>query len=171
VPVRANELDDELTEEEVSVWVGMVNTRRNLTIAQKIMVASKEHSKPDSKSLSVISKAWGISSRILVMANYVSKARPEFVEPLFNGKTVEIVDAKGNQTQTNKISAIHAFIKREEEDVTEESSYGWTADSHINTQLGKDWFYEFISINGIKNVDVMVELAHRANDKFKDGNP
>jgi hypothetical protein len=167
VAVRAKDLDDELTEEEVSSFVKTVNTRRNLTTAQKIIVASKESFKPGSKSMSDISKSWGISRAILTMANYVSKNRPQFVEPLFNGLTVDIIDAKNNAVKTNKISAIHAHIKREEENVSKKSSYEWTADSHINTQAGKDWFYEFIKTNSIKNIDVMMELAHRANDKFK----
>lgn len=168
VAVRATELDDELTEEEVALWVKVANTRRNLTMAQKIMVASKESLKEGSKSLTDIAKSWAISRRILAMANYISKVRPEFVEPLFNGLTVPIVDAKGNHIRTNKISAIHAHIKREEEDVTEAPSYAWNADSYIHSQLAKDWFYEFIKETGTTNVSVLMELANRANDKFKD---
>jgi ParB-like chromosome segregation protein Spo0J len=170
VAVRATELDDELTEEEVALWVKVANTRRNLTMAQKIMVASKESLKEGSKSLTDIAKSWAISRRILTMANYISKARPEFIEPLFDGHTVPIIDAKGNHTQTNKVSAIHAHIKREEEDVTETPSYAWNADSCIHSQRAKDWFYEFIKTTGTKNIDVLMELANRANDKFKDDN-
>lgn len=168
VPIRGRDLDDELSEEDVENFVKTINTRRNLTIAQKIMVASKESLKEGSRTLSDIAKSWAISRRILTMANYISKARPEFIEPLFNGLTVDIIDAKGNDAKTNKISAIHAYVKRDEEEVTEEASYGWTADGHINTQLGKDWFYEFVKSKGIKDVDVMMELANRANDKFKE---
>lgn len=170
VPVCAIDLDDELEEKDVATYVKSVNTRRNLTLGQKIMAASKQHSEVGSKSLDVIAKSWGISKSILIRANYIAKKRPEFIEPLFNGKTVQIVDAKGNQVLTNKISAIHAHIRREEEDVTEEASYKWSADSHISTQAGLDWFYEFIKETGTTHVKVMMELVVRANDKFKDDN-
>ncbi|WNC71027.1 hypothetical protein RGQ13_12920 [Thalassotalea psychrophila] len=170
VAVRAKYLDDDLTEEDVSTFVKSVNTRRNLTTAQKIMVASKESFREGSKSLTDIAKSWAIGRRTLTMANYMSKARPEFIEPLLNGLTVHIVDAKGNQAQTNKISAIYAHIKREEEDVTEVPSHEWSANENIHTQAGRDWFYEFIKETGTTNVKVMMELVVRANDKFKDDN-
>ncbi|MFT6900429.1 MAG: ParB-like chromosome segregation protein Spo0J [Colwellia sp.] len=170
VAVRAIELGDELTEEEVVRWVKGANTRRNLTMAQKIMVASKESMKEGSNTLSDIAKSWAISRRILAMANYISKARPEFVEPLLNGLTVPIINAKGKHTQTNKITAIHAYIKREEENVTEVPSHEWSANDNIYTQAGRDWFYEFIKETGTTNVKVMMELVVRANDKFKDDN-
>jgi hypothetical protein len=170
IAVRAIKLADELAEEEVIKWVKGANTRRNLTMAQKIMVASRESLKEDSKSLTDIAKSWAIGRRILAMANYISKARPEFIEPLLNGLTVHIVDAKGNQAQTNKISAIYAYIKREEEDVTEVPSQEWSANDNIHTQAGRDWFYAFIKETGTTNVKVMMELVVRANDKFKDNN-
>jgi len=168
VPIRARDLDDELTEEEVAVFVKSVNTRRNLTMAQKIMVASKEYLKQGSKSLDDVAKSWGISRRILASANYISKKRPDFVEPLFNGLTVDIIDVKGNATKTNKISAVQAYIKRTEESCKEEPTYKWNADIYIKTQAGKDWFYSFIKRNGITKVEVLMELAERANEKFKE---
>lgn len=170
VAVRAIDLRDELTEEEVVEWVKGANIRRNLTMAQKIMVASKESFKEGSDTLSDIAKSWAISRRSLTYANYVSKARPEFIEPLLNGLTVPIIDAKGKHTQTNKITAIHAYIKREEEGVTEVLTHEWSANDHILTQAGRDWFYGFIKETGTTHVKVMMELVVRANDKFKDNN-
>ena len=162
IAVRAIELDG---------WVKGANTRRNLTMAQKIMVASKESLREGSKSLDYIAKSWAIGRRSLTMANYMSKARPEFIEPLLNGLTVPIIDAKGKHTQTNKITAIYTYIKREEEDVTEVPSHEWSANDHILTQAGRDWFYGFIKETGTTHVKVMMELVVRANDKFKDDNP
>lgn len=167
VAIRARELDDNLTEEEVKIFVKSVNTRRNLTVAQKIIVASKESCRPGSKSLNDIASSWGISRSILIRANYVARNRPNFIEPLFNGLTVPITDTKGNRVQTNKISAIHAHIKREDEGAEATASYEWDANSVINTQKGKDWFYEFIKSTNTTNVLVLMELANRANDKFK----
>ena len=167
VAVRAIDLDDELTEEEVALWVKGANTRRNLTLAQKIMVASKESSKEGSQSLTDIAKSWAISRRILTMANRISKARPEFVEPLLNGSTVPIINAKGKHTQTNKISAIHAYIKREEEDVTPTNTHTWSADLGINTQAGKECFFEFIRKTNTTDVRLFEPIAYWINDRFK----
>jgi uncharacterized protein YcgI (DUF1989 family) len=86
---------------------------------------------------------------------------------LFNGKTVQIVDAKGNQVLTNKISAIHAHVKREEEDVTPTETHTWTADMHIKTQAGKDYFFEFIRETNAKDVRLFEPIAHWINDRFK----
>lgn len=167
VAVRAIDLGDELTEEEVVEWVKGANTRRNLTMAQKIMVASKESFKEGSNTLSDIAKSWAISRRSLTYANYISKARPEFVEPLLNGLTVPIIDAKGKHTQTNKITAIHAYIKREEEGVTPTDTHTWTADLNINTQAGKDYFFEFIKETNAKDVRLFEPIAYWINEKFK----
>lgn len=167
VPVRATDLDDELTEEEVALWVKIANTRRNLTVAQKIMVASKESMEEGSKSLTDIAKSWAIGRRSLTMANYMSKARPEFIEPLFNGLTVPIINAKGKHTQTNKITAIHAYIKREEEDVRPTETHTWSADLYINTQAGKDYFFEFIRETNATDVRLFEPIAHWINDRFK----
>ena len=167
VAIRGRDLDDELTEAEVAIYVKSVNTRRNLSTAQKIMVASKESQKGGSKSLTDIAKSWAISRGILISANYIAKKRPEFVEPLFNGMTVSIVNKDGIKVDTNKISAIHAAIKREEENVTETKTHTWTADMYIDTQAGKDFFFEFIGEHNIKNVDVWEPIAFWINNKFK----
>ncbi|MCJ8296741.1 MAG: hypothetical protein MJK15_20285 [Colwellia sp.] len=167
VAVRAIELDDELTEEEVVQWVKGANTRRNLTMAQKIIVASKESFKEGSKSLDYIAKSWAIGRRSLTMGNYISKARPQFIEPLLNGLTVPIINAKGKHTQTNRITAIYTYIKREEEDITPTDTHTWTADLYINTQAGKDYFFEFIGETNTTDVRLFEPIAYWINEKFK----
>lgn len=167
VAVRAVDLGDELTEEEVVQWVKGANTRRNLTMAQKIMVASKESLREGSKSLDYIAKSWAVGRRSLTMANYISKARPEFIEPLLNGLTVSIIDAKNRHAQTNKITAIYNYIKREEEDVTPTNTHTWSVDAHINTQAGKDYFFEFIGETNTTDVRLFEPIAYWINDRFK----
>jgi hypothetical protein len=167
VAVRAIDLDDELTEEEVVRWVKGTIIRRNLTMAQKIMVASRESLKEGSRSLDDIAKSLAISRRILTMANYISKARPKFIAPLFNGSTVPIINPKGKHTQTNKITAIYNYIKREEEDVTPTDTHSWSVDLYIRTQAGKDYFFEFIKETNTTDVRVFEPIAHWINDTFK----
>ena len=168
VPISCKSLDDNLTEELVESYVKSVNTRRNLTMGQKIMVASKTSRRPGAPSLAVTAKAWGIGKTTLVAANFIAKHRPDFVEPLFNGSTVSILNIDGNSVITNKISAIHAYVRREVESTKEvpTKKYDWSATETIFTQAGKDWFFGIVKRNKGVSVEVMQELANRANDKF-----
>lgn len=162
IPMRAESPYEDLTYEEVVEKVKSLNTRRNLTMAQKIMTASRTSRSDGSASLDIVAKSWGISRRTLATANYVSKARPDFVEPLFNGLTVDIIDAKGKATKTNKISAIHAYIKREEENVTEADSGGIKTADSIRSQAGKDWYFDLVdrSMSAREINECIAELAN-----------
>lgn len=161
------ELSSDLTKEEVAVFVKSVNTRRNLTMTQKIMSACKESMKPNSKSIAKIAESWGISVGILNNARYIANTRPDFIAPLFNGSTVTIANSKGEEIQSNKITAIYAYLKKLEETVSEDTSYGWKADASIQTQAGKEWYYDIVSMIGIAdNVMIKMALAELANYKF-----
>ena len=161
------ELDDNLTENEVRVFVKSVNTRRNLTMTQKVISACRESLLPGSKSVNKIAKSWGIGEGTLKNARYIAKERPEFIDPLFNGKTVTIENAEGKKIESNKITAIYAFLKRTEENVAENTDHAWVEDSYIKTQAGKEWYYrqlEEIGIIGEKKTKMLI--AELANYKF-----
>jgi hypothetical protein len=169
MPYIYKELDDDLTLEEVIAYVKSVNTRRNLTLTQKIIVAVKNYLDPNTKKLSIKStaKAWGISMASLNNALYIADKKPEFIEPLFNGLSVEIIDKHGEERVSNKITAIWAYVKREEEKTPKyEEQHAWSADSHISTQAGKEWFYDFIKEHKIQNVAVMMALGDTANCRY-----
>ncbi len=89
-PLMSKELDNNLTEEEVRIFVKSVNTRRNLTHTQKVMSACYESLRPESNSTIKIAKAWGISKGILDNARYITKTNPEIAKALFNGKSLNI---------------------------------------------------------------------------------
>ena len=166
-PLMARELDDTLTEEEVRIFVKSVNTRRNLTHTQKVMSACRESLRPNSNSVISIAKAWGISKALLDNARYIAKEHPEFVQPLFNGKTVNIINANGDTTVSNKISAIYAYIKRTEEKVKEDTQHGWSEDSYIKTQAGKDWYYSQVQqAETLGEAKYKMLVAELANYKF-----
>ncbi len=125
-PVRAKDLNDDLTEEDVMVVVKSLNTRRNLSPTQKLISACKETFNPkNSKSVKELALAWGISGTLLKNARYIYTERPEFIDPLFNGNSVTIVGSNGKETQINKISAIYAYLKRLEENATRNDDHGW----------------------------------------------
>lgn len=161
------ELDSSLTEEEVKVFVKSVNIRRNLTTAQKIISACRESMVPGSASIVAIAKSWGIGDKTLKNARYIARERPEFIDPLFNGKTVKIENAEGKGIESNKITAIYAFLKRKEESVVENTDHAWVEDSYIKTQAGKEWYYrqlEEICMIGEKKTKMLI--AELANYKF-----
>lgn len=169
VRIKAKELDDDLTEEDVMVVVKSLNTRRNLSPTQKLISACKETFNPKNKAKSIIglAKAWSVSHTLLKNARYIYTERNEFIEPLFQGGCVTIVGSNGKETQTNKISAIYAYLKREEENATRNDDHGWNPDAQIKTQAGKEWYYAQLGIIGKDTtVHIKMLLSEHANLKF-----
>ncbi len=169
VRIKAKELDDDLTEEDVMVVVKSLNTRRNLSPTQKLISACKETFNPKNKAKSIIglAKAWSVSHTLLKNARYIYTERNEFIEPLFQGGCVTIVGSNGKETQTNKISAIYAYLKRLEENATRNDDHGWNPDAQIKTQAGKEWYYDQLGIIGKDTtVHIKMLLSEHANLKF-----
>ena len=166
--VLYKELDSSLSEEEVMIFVKSVNTRRNLSLTQKVMSALKDYNKgKKTKSIAATAKAWAIGERTLKNAIYIDKHAPELVEPLFNGQSVKIMDKHGKEVETNKVTSIYAFIKRTVENTVENKEHAWSANSAIKTQAGKEWFYDAIKKHNVGgNVLVMIEYAKLANYMF-----
>ncbi len=163
------ELDSKLTVEEVEVFVKSVNTRRNLTPTQKTMSACRASLKPNSPKVLTVAKSWGVSAGLLKNARFISKHRPEFIEPLFNGLSVDIISAEGFEVQSNKVSTIYAAVMREMQDAKENEEHAWSEDSSIKTQIGKEWYYGFVSKHKIEDVATRVALVELANYKFIKG--
>jgi hypothetical protein len=165
-PIMAKDLDDNLTEEEVATFVKSVNTRRNLTLTQKIIVAFKEAVNPNnSKTVADIAKSWGVAETSVKNAKYIAKERPDLIEPLFNGLSVPIVDKTGKSILSNKVTAVYAHVKREKESITMVEDHGWKEDSVIKTQVGKDWFYEQKALIEVQGQDYMIKLLAQLADK------
>ena len=163
------ELDDTLTEAEVRVYVKSVNTRRNLTSTQKVMAACRESLKPEeTRANQVVAKSWGVGLEILKNARYIAKHKPEYIDVLFNGGAIKIVDSKGEEKYSNKVTTIYAYLKKVEEQVKEDVEHAWHENTAIKTQAGKEWYYEQvaqIAVNG--DVKTKMLIAELANYKFK----
>ncbi len=164
--IRIKDLDSNLTEEEVKTFVKSVNIRRNLTFTQKVIVACKSSLEPDSKrSVKDTAATWGISKPILDNARFIARERPEFVKPLFDGKSVNIINKDGQEVQSNKITAIFAYCKRSEENGERIDTHAWNVDSEIKTQRGKEWYYnQQKDINNNKLMRILI--SELANFKF-----
>lgn len=170
--IRVTELDDELTEDEVRITVKSLNTRRNLTTTQKTISAVKEKvNKTTSLSIGKLAEAWGISKPLLDNAIFIQKHAPQFIDPLFNGHAVSIINSKGEPIDSNKVSTVYTYVKRQQENVTENTEHGWGVDNtNIKTQVGKDWFNDLMRTVDVADIHVTMLLQELANYKFPKGN-
>jgi len=142
-PILYRELEDTLTKEEVSVYVKAVNTRRNLTTTQKVMVAAKSSLENKGVTVAGVAEEWGVSKRIVENARYLYRNYSKIAQDLFDGKSVAIQSAQDVAMVSNKITAVYAFLRRKEEEaigVVEDSTYGWVEGSRITSHLAKEWY-------------------------------
>jgi hypothetical protein len=80
------ELDSSLTEEEVKIFVKAVNTRRNLTMSQKIASACKEYvANKKTVTMKKTAMSWGIGEVTLKNAVWIYKQEPSMIDTIFNG--------------------------------------------------------------------------------------
>ena len=160
------ELDSALTEEELKVFVKAVNTRRNLTLPQKVAVACKEYiANRKTVTLKQVAMSWGVGEVTLKNAVWVYRQEPNMIETIFNGGVVSIKDDKGKLIESNKITAIYSYLKRQKEVVAEVEDKGWVEGSNIKSQAGKEWYYRQVGF--ISNEPyVRMLIAELANHKF-----
>ena len=169
IEMLVEELDPELSYDEVARKVKGYNSRRNLTPTQKVMAACRQSLKPSCKLSTIeVAKTWGISRDILGNARFITQERPEWAETLFNGGAVEIIDYQGNPKLSNKITTIYAYLKKLSEAVVEDSQHAWQEDTYIKTQAGKEWYYTQVSSLDSQTdiLRVKMLLAELANYKF-----
>lgn len=160
------ELDDTLTDDEVKLYVKSVNTRRSLTITQKLIIAAKEYLTIKSSSVKKLSITWGVSASSLDNTIWLSRNFPHVIEPLFNGLSVEILDNKGREYYCNKITSIYAFYRKKTEKIKEDKQHGWKEGSRIKTQAGKEWYYSKVTGKGF-DIETRQDYEELTNYKFK----
>ena len=174
VPLMVRELDSELTREEVAAVVKSLNTRRNLTDMQKAMIGVMQQEAAWITN-EEIAKQWGLPLSTYKNARYIAMNMPDLVEPLFNGKSVEILDPdKGYVVTTNKINTLARIVKKTKErgivvvDASEEVTFN--VDSSIRTEAGKNWYYSRMAQLGIGNdqYGIRSDYVELANLKYKD---
>ncbi len=171
-PVEYKELDKELTKEEAIVFVKSVNTRRNLTITQKAMSAAKsKEDKIDNRANALIAKSWAISKDLLQNALYITRTDTKLAQDLFDGKSVNIINKDGKEISSTKVTAVYAHLKRLEEATPEVPfEHGYNVNSMIDTQAGKDYYYEQLKIRkdiNLKNdLNLCMLVGELANLKY-----
>jgi len=171
IELMVRELASELTREEVAAVVKSLNTRRNLTDTQKAMSAFKAQ-EANWITNEDLSKQWGIPLGTYKNARYIGVNRPDLVEPLFNGKSVEIIDPdKGYKVVTNKINTLARIIKKTKEKsvviVDNSELISFKVDGLIRTEEGKNAYYSIINACQVTDMRIMTALIEWANLKFK----
>ena len=137
IKVKVKKINAKVSREKVLQMVKSYNTRRNLTETQKVMSAVKYQEKNGGTN-KYIAKHWVVSERTLKNGKYISKHRKDFVDDLFEGKTVKFMDdIRGYEITTNKITTIAQHIKVNLEknilivDTSNEVDISFNVDGHI----------------------------------------
>ena len=172
IEMLIEELDPNLNYDEVARKVKGYNSRRNLTPTQKVMAACRQSLKPSCKLSTVeLAKTWGIGRDILSNARFIASVNPITAETLFNGGSVEVIDANGRAKLTNKVTTIYAYLKKLSEAVEEDTQHAWQEDTYIKTQAGKEWYYDKVASLGLRPDDVPMRMvvAELTNYKFTIG--
>jgi len=156
---------------DVITKVKSLNTRRNLTLTQKTMVAVKEYYK-SSGNQATVAKEWGIGLKALKSGIYILKHNEAFADILFDGGKVQVMVQRGFgplvEIETDKLATIAKAIKLEKERdkliIDDSEQLEWNPDSQIKTEAGKQWYTETIEDAERSMVSYMIELA---NYKFR----
>lgn len=147
IDLQVKRLPDTMSEAEVRRTVKSLNTRRNLTMTQKVVSAHYDYVKGYG-TLDEIATSWAISRRALANCNYIAKYKEKYLEPLFNGDSIVLFDTKKNkEITTNRISTITKLVKEEadrEVKVVTPEDYDKTeynVSGQLKYEQHKDYFY------------------------------
>ena len=169
--ITTRTLSSTLSYDDVAKVVKSLNTRRNLTDTQKVMSALKQYQSTGGRQ-GEIAKQWAVGHRTLQNAVYIAKHHPEYIDLLFDGKSIRIYDStKGITVTTNKVTGIAKIIKTSKEaGIVEDVSnkVEWSANAHIKTEAGKEWYYANVVMDNIAtdNIAARMKYAELANYKF-----
>lgn len=171
IELLVREVDSKLTREEVVAVVKSLNTRRNLTDMQKAMSAYKQQ-ETAWQTNEDIAKQWGLPISTYKNARYVAMNRPEFVEPLFNGKSIEVLDPdKGYKITTNKINTLARIVKKTREKtlvvVDDSELVSFKVDGLIKTEEGKNAYYSIVNTCNVTDMRIITALIEWANLKYR----
>ena len=171
IELLVREVDSKLTREEVVAVVKSLNTRRNLTDMQKAMSAYKQQ-ETAWQTNEDIAKQWGLPVSTYKNARYVAMNRPEFVEPLFNGKSIEVLDPdKGYKITTNKINTLARIVKKTREKtlvvVDDSELVSFKVDGLIKTEEGKNAYYSIVNTCNVTDMRIITALIEWANLKYR----
>lgn len=161
------------TEEDMIMAVKSANMRRNLSLTQKIFMCMRSYlmSKENNEKTTIpgIAKMYGIGSTTLKNALYINKCNEGFSKSLWEGHAVPVINEKNQEILTSSVNTICQYLKRLEEanSVKRNDDHEWKADSNINTQAGKDWYYSQIKLLGNDaTYPVKIMMVELANLKF-----
>ncbi len=89
IELKVESLPNNMSIQQVGDYVKSVNTRRNLTVAQKSIAAYRDH-RDNKITYKVASERWAITQHNLADAKYLETEHPAVGRALFAGKKVKV---------------------------------------------------------------------------------
>lgn len=161
------------SEEHVIMAVKSANMRRNLTTTQKVFMAMRSYllAKEERQKVTLpgIAKSFNVGSTTLKNAMYINTKSENIANTLWAGKSIDIINSKGEKVTSSSVNSVCQYLKRLEEESEKKEEHEWKADSNIKTQAGKDWYYSQIKLLGINCPQTKMMIAELANYKFTKG--
>jgi hypothetical protein len=91
------------------------------------------------------------------------------IQGLLADYSLRVLLADGKKTSSKSIKEIAKRLKlliEEQELIVEETSFEWNPDGNITTEAGKEFYYTLVN-NRELPIDILIELVHYTNLKFK----
>jgi len=138
IAVKTESLSNNLTISEVTAKVKSLNTRRNLTKAQKAVIAARQYRENTTLTQKLVCESWGVDKREFTSANYLLTNRPDYAEALFLGKKCPIRAGKFSHSVRTVADAVAAEIQQLQSSLPEASNaHGHDFTNVIVTAVGK----------------------------------
>lgn len=138
ITVRTEFLPNNLTIAQVTDKVKSLNTRRNLTKAQKAVIAARQYCPNTKVTQKSICEAWGVDKREFTAANYLLKIRPDYAEALFLGKRCPTGSGRNSHSVRTVADAVKAEIQQLQSTLPDASNaHGHDFTNGIVTAVGK----------------------------------
>lgn len=163
--IMYTELDDNLTEDQVAMWVDVNNTRRQLTPTQLAFTAAKQYLKSTTKtSLIKVAKRWSINKVTVTYAIWLVRNKPDVAELLFNGKKINII-VNGNPRTTFSVPVIYTYYKKQTEAAIEAKDTSYDGYEFEN-EVVKEFYFKCLSEGKTtaEMLDVMYKSALKVSE-------
>lgn len=151
-PATVN-LSNNMTLDEVATYVKSENTRRNLNIAQKAIIAAKAAAANPNINYKDACVTWGIKANDFYAGKYILAHNAGYAAALFKGNTVPI----NNRKQSRSPQVVYNFLKAQAQTLIatpisadfDSAKYGIDAGMDINAKYTYDEMFEQVGGSGL----------------------
>ena len=134
--------------EDVRKKVKSLNTRRNLSVTQKSLVAAEEHLKNPKLTQEEICSSWGVGANNFYNAKYLIRHRPDYAKLLIKGYSVQLGENKKSESIQAVANHVKGEIERLKANAISLPDANFDVNKAITTQAGKQWFVDAVDAVG-----------------------